>query len=145
MSAEHGWHFPAPGARDKALANQAAGKPIAPTLKVLSPFHFLAECLQISNFITWQRHIEGLVAGGAQHLELHPELVDDKNFKVTREMLGGFCAGDREFNFLNQRMNDFGFSLEPARLVAAGKAIAEIQHHGEQTFGDQRGDAVPWA
>jgi len=102
----------APGARDKALANQAAGKPIAPTLKVLSPFHFVAECLQISNFITWQRHIEGMVTGGAQHLELHPDLVDDKNFKVTREMLGGFGAGEREFNFLSQRMNDFGFSLE---------------------------------
>jgi len=77
-----------------------------------SPFHFVAECLQISNFITWQRHIEGMVTGGAQHLELHPELVDDKNFKVTREMLGGFGAGEREFNFLSQRMNDFGFSLE---------------------------------
>jgi hypothetical protein len=77
-----------------------------------SPFHFVAECLQISNFITWQRHIETMVTGGAQHLELHPELVDDKNFKVTREMLGGFGAGEREFNFLSQRMNDFGFSLE---------------------------------
>jgi len=28
-----------------------------------------------------------MVTGGAQNLELQPELVDDKNFNVTREML----------------------------------------------------------
>jgi hypothetical protein len=101
----------APGARAKALARQANGQAVAPTIKPLSPFHWIAESLQISNFITWQRHIEGLVAQGAKYLKDHPELADDKNLKLTRQMVGG-GFGDREFRFLTQRMNDFGFSLE---------------------------------
>ena len=111
----------APGAREKALARQANGQAVAPTAKVLSPFHWVAECLQISNFITWQRHIEGMVAAGVRHLEEHPELVNDpklqftgSNGKIQSRFNGevDFGAGDREFRFLNQRMNDFGFSLE---------------------------------
>jgi hypothetical protein len=102
----------APGARQAALDRQAAGKAVAPTAKIFSPFHWIAESLQISNFITWQRHIEGMVANGVKYLQEHPEAVDDKNFRFTRDHLGGFGAGDREFRFLTQRMADFGFSLE---------------------------------
>jgi Serine/Threonine/Tyrosine Kinase found in polyvalent proteins len=113
----------APGAREKALQRQAEGKAIAPTLKVASPFHFIAECLQISNFITWQRHIEGMVLAGVKHLQAHPELMDDHDFKFTRDNLSSFGAGEREFNFLTQRMADFGFSLE--QLARDGVRNAE--------------------
>jgi hypothetical protein len=102
----------APGAREKAIQRQAEGKAVAPTMKVLSPFHFAAECLQISNFITWQRHIEGMVSSGVLHFVEHPELVEDAGFRFDRKNLSGFGAGEREFNFLTERMSNFGFSLE---------------------------------
>lgn len=102
----------APGAREKALARQAAGEPVAPSFKALSPFHWMAKCLEISNFITWQRHIEGMIAGGVKHLELHPELVEDNSFRFTPKTLNGFNPGDREFNFLTDRLGQYGVSIE---------------------------------
>lgn len=102
----------APGARAKALARQEAGEATAPTFKILSPFHMAAEALKISNFITWQRHIEGMVSAGAKYLSEHPEAVDDDAFKFKREMLTGFAAGDREFNFLRTQLGNFGESFE---------------------------------
>lgn len=125
-----------PGARAKALARQANGQAVAPTLKPLSPFHWIAESLQISNFITWQRHIEGLVAQGAKYLQDHPELAEDKNLKLTPQMVGGEF-GDREFRFLTQRMNDFGFSLE--QLV---RAAVKNKGSGKPILSDEVNKAI---
>jgi hypothetical protein len=101
-----------PGAREKALARQAAGQPVAPSLKALSPFHWIAKCLEISNFITWERHIEGMVAAGANHFESNPEHYADNDFRFTPKTLNGFNPGDREFNFLSDRLAQYGASIE---------------------------------
>lgn len=120
----------APGARKAALARQAAGGAVAPTVTPLSPFQWVAKCLEISNFITWSNHIKKMVAAGVAHLDEHPELVDDPKFKLDRKILAahGFEAGDREFKFLENQLAGYGLSFDQMvrdayRARGSGKPI----------------------
>lgn len=103
----------APGWKNKALARQAAGQPTAPTVKLLSPFHWVAKCIETANFITWQRQLEGMVTAGANHFIDHPEALADDDFKFTREHLAPhWPAGEREFDFLKSQIENYGYRLE---------------------------------
>ena len=101
-----------PGWKEKALARQAAGQASAPTIRALSPFSWLAECVNVGNFITWHRHMERMAAEGAIHFDNNPADLNNPDFKFDRKQVGGFNAGDREFKFLKTKMEEFGFSLE---------------------------------